>query len=87
MPELGPSGSVRGALSNGRPYRDTPRKPHMSRWQSSRSFPGEKSPMVVRYAQYQVAALMNVKQAGSMRPFTVQTPVLGPQLPSQGRCP
>src|SRR5271165_3198659 len=23
MPELGPSGSVRGALSNGRPYRDT----------------------------------------------------------------
>ena len=25
MPELGPSGSVRGALSNERPYRDTPR--------------------------------------------------------------
>ena len=24
MPELGPSGSVRGAPSNGRPYRDTP---------------------------------------------------------------
>ena len=23
MPELGPSGSVRGAPSNGRPYRDT----------------------------------------------------------------
>ena len=42
----------------------------MSRWQSRRSFPGDKSPMVVRYAEHQVAALMNVNQAGSMRPFT-----------------
>jgi hypothetical protein len=31
MPELGPSGSVRGALSNERPYRDTPRKPRKGR--------------------------------------------------------
>ena len=46
MPELGPSGSVRGALSNERPYRDTPSKPHMSRRQSSGSFPGDKSPAV-----------------------------------------
>jgi hypothetical protein len=30
--------------------------------------------MGVRYAQHQVAALLNVNQAGSMRPFTVQTP-------------
>ena len=27
MPELGPSGSVRGALSNERPYRDSLRRP------------------------------------------------------------
>jgi hypothetical protein len=30
MPELGPSGSVRGAPSNGRPYRDTLRRPRKS---------------------------------------------------------
>jgi hypothetical protein len=46
MPKSGLSGSVRGAPSNGRPYRDTPSKPHMSRWQSSGSFPGDKSPAV-----------------------------------------
>ena len=46
MPKSGLSGSVRGALSNGRPYRDTPSKPHMSRWESSGSFPGDKSPAV-----------------------------------------
>ena len=28
MPELGPSGSVRGAPSNGRPYRDSVRRLH-----------------------------------------------------------
>ena len=31
MPELGPSGSVRGALSNERPYRDTLSKPRKGR--------------------------------------------------------
>jgi hypothetical protein len=31
MPELGPSGSVRGALSNERPYRDTSSKPRKGR--------------------------------------------------------
>jgi hypothetical protein len=46
MPELGPSGSVRGAPSNGRPYRDTLGKPHMSRRQSSGSFPADKPPAV-----------------------------------------
>jgi hypothetical protein len=46
MPKSGLSGSVRGAPSNGRPYRDTPRKPHMSREQSSGSFLGDNSPAV-----------------------------------------
>ena len=46
MPKSGLSGSVRGAPSNGRPYRDTPRKPHMSRWESSLSFLGDQSPAV-----------------------------------------
>ena len=31
MPELGPSGSVRGALSNERPYRDTLSRPRKGR--------------------------------------------------------
>ena len=46
MPKSGLSGSVRGAPSNGRPYRDTPSKPHMSRWESSLSFLGDQSPAV-----------------------------------------
>src|SRR5580704_9060527 len=31
MPKSGESGSVRGAASNGRPYRDTPSKPRKGR--------------------------------------------------------
>ena len=35
MPELGPYGSVRGALSNGRPYRDCDQCPDGQRSHSS----------------------------------------------------
>ena len=52
MPKSGLSGSVRGAPSNGRPYRDTPRKPHMSWWQSSGLFLVIRLQWCVRYPRF-----------------------------------
>ena len=46
MPGIGPVRICAGMPSNGRPYRDTPSKPHMSRWELSLSFLGDQSPAV-----------------------------------------
>src|SRR6266446_9122264 len=47
---MGPSGSVRGAFSNGRPYRETPSKPHMTRaWSRGRITGTSKGLQLLRY--------------------------------------